>query len=82
MGKWIPDRKVLAGGLAAVLAWLVTVALAGWGVSIPTEVVGGAVAGAYALIAYLVPPSVGDLLKRADDTLKALGKDSSDTAGA
>lgn len=74
MTKWIPDRKVWAGGLAAVLAWLLAQALQQLaGVTLAPDTAAAIVAGAGGLVAYWVPPSLADLARRADDTLRRLG---------
>lgn len=65
--KWIPDRKVLAGGIAGVLAFLVAT-LTG----VPVETITPIVAGAMGLAAYFVPASVMDVVTKVDDTVIAL----------
>ena len=73
MSKWIPDRKVWAGGLAGALAWFLTLAIQqGTGVILPPEIASGLVGAAGMAVAYLVPPSVADLARRADETLRRL----------
>jgi hypothetical protein len=74
MSKWIPDRKVWAGGLAAVTAWALCQALAMLaGIVVPPDVAMWVVVTAGGAISYLVPPSVADLTRRADETLRRLG---------
>lgn len=79
MSRWIPDAKVLAGGIAGVLAWMATIGLASAGVEIPAETVGALVAAVMALVAYLVPPSTRDIIKRVDDTIIDLARQSPDS---
>jgi hypothetical protein len=67
--KWIPDRKAVAGGLAGVVAFFVMTAIP----DLDPEVVTGLVAGIMGVVFYITPPSKVDLIRRADDTLKALG---------
>lgn len=77
MSKWIPDRKIWAGGLAAVAAWLLCQALQQFaGIVIPPDFAASIIVTAGGAISYLVPPSVADLLRRADDTLRHLGESS------
>ena len=74
MTKWIPDRKYLAGGIAGIVAW----ALSTWA-GLDAEVsmqVGTALA---AVVAYFVPPSVNDIIKRVDDTIIGLARASADS---
>lgn len=79
MNKYIPDRKVLAGGIAGVLTWLITLGMSAAGVDIPAETVTGLVGGAMALAAYFIPPSKKDIIKRVDDTIIGLARQSPDS---
>lgn len=67
--KWMPDRKVWVGGLTGIAAWVLATQL-GMDMETATAVAGGVMM----LVQYLVPPSVKDILKRVDDTVKDLGK--------
>ena len=70
VSKWIPDRKAVAGGLAGVVAFFVMTAIP----DLNPETITALVAGVMGLVFYLVPPSKADLIRRADDTLKALSE--------
>jgi hypothetical protein len=74
MHKWIPDRKFLSGGIGGILAWALATYL-GMDQEIATQI--GAAVGA--AIAYLVPPSVKDIIKRVDDTIIGLARQSPDS---
>ena len=65
--KWIPDRKFIAGGLAGLVAWILVAFLGISDVELAMQIGLGAMAAVY----YLVPPSIKDLARRADDALKA-----------
>lgn len=80
--KYLPDRKVLAGGLASVLAYLIVLALQESGVDIPYDIVAAAVGGAYALVSYLVPTPVRDVLRRGDDFVRQIGEAAGPPASA
>lgn len=72
MRKWLPDRKVLTGGVSAVLAFFVLAALAAAGLDLPAEYQTMLpVAIGYA-ISYLVPPGKRELIERIDDKLVEL----------
>lgn len=67
---WIPDRKFLAAGVAGVLTWLLILIAATAGVELPAETAAALSGGVMALVFYAVPPSVADVVRRVDDTLK------------
>lgn len=71
MTKWIPDRKYLAGGISGVIAWGLS-SFAGLDGELSLQIA-TAVA---AVIAYFVPPSVNDIIKRVDDTIIGLARQS------
>lgn len=76
MNKWIPDRKVLAGGTVGVVAWAIAQGLAAaLGVTLPEEAVTGLASLLGLAVAYWVPPSARDLVRRADETLAAIAAD-------
>lgn len=64
--KWIPDRKVWAGGIASVVAFFI-----GMAVGLDPDVLTPVVIGVYGLVAYLVPPSVLDWLNRVDGIIRS-----------
>ncbi|EKE78446.1 hypothetical protein [Oceanibaculum indicum] len=67
---WIPDRKFLAAGVAGVVTWLLILIAAAAGVELPAETAAALSGGVMALVFYAVPPSVADVVRRVDDTLK------------
>lgn len=84
MASWIPPRQVWAGGVAAIVAWLILHALAAAGLDIaailtplgfdPAEVQTW-LAGAIGLaIATWVPPSVADVVKNLNDDIVHLAQ--------
>lgn len=74
--RWIPDRKVVAGGVAAVTAFFVMMGLNTWaGLDIGYETASAAVGGVFLLVSYLVPQSFNDWLRRADKFLLELVED-------
>ena len=74
IARWIPDRKYLSGGLSGVIAWALAT-FAGLDGELSLQIA-GAVAAA---VAYFVPPSVGDIIKRVDDTIIGLARQSPDS---
>lgn len=70
--NWLPDRKVLAGGIAGLLAFFITAAAAHYGIALTPDIQSLIVGGVGWLIAYLVPPSTRDIIKRLDDQLVAM----------
>ena len=72
----LPDRKVWAGGLAGLLTWGVTlVAQRYLGVSLPPDLVTMIVGGVTTGVAYLVPPTVRDIVKRLNDGIVQIAAD-------
>lgn len=69
MNKWIPSRKVLAGGVAGVIAYLISTAT-----GMDGEVAMQIATGFFALTSYLVPPSVAEIIARYDDKIRKLGE--------
>lgn len=67
--NWLPDRKILVGGLASLLAWVLVLCAAKLGFVLPLEQATALVAAVYGIVAYLVPPSVADVVKRVDETI-------------
>lgn len=72
MGKWLPDRKVLAGGLSGVVAWGIMLGLSMAGVPVPAETQALLVTVISTAMGYLVPPSQRDIVKRLNDQLVAV----------
>ena len=73
--KYLPDRKVLAGGVAAVGAWAIALAAARYGYPIDPSLMPGLVILIGYAISYFVPPSQQDILKRLNDELVKLAQD-------
>jgi len=73
--KWFPDRKVLSGGLAGILAWAIMLGLSYANVSVPADTQALIATGIASLIAYLVPPADQDIVKRLNDGLVKLAQD-------
>ena len=69
MSKWIPSRKYLAGGLAGIAAFFIAT-LTGMDAALATQIA----AGLWALVSYLVPPSVIEIIDRYNDHIKRLGE--------
>jgi len=68
--NFIPDRKVWAGGLAALLTWGINLAAQHFlGVSLPPDLLTMVVGGVTTGVAYLVPPTVRDIVKRLNDDI-------------
>jgi uncharacterized membrane protein YjjB (DUF3815 family) len=72
--RYIPDRKFLAGGASGVIAWALSTFL-----GLDAELSMQIAAAAAAAVAYFVPPSVGDIIKRVDDTIIGLARRSPDS---
>lgn len=71
--RYIPDRKVLAGGLGGLLTWLVLLALEHFfGIVISSDVAALIVAIVAPSISYAVPPSVQDIAKRLDRDIRSV----------
>ncbi len=72
----LPDRKVWAGGLAGLLTWGVTLAAQHYlGVALPPDLVTMVVGGVTTGVAYLIPPSVKDIVKRLNDGIVQIAAD-------
>lgn len=72
---WLPDRKVLAGGLAGVAAWLIAMLAARYGFPMTPEQQTGLVGLIGWAVAYMVPPSERDIVKRLNDGLVKMAQD-------
>ena len=69
---WVPDRKIMASGLAGILAWAVMQALAFSGHPMPAEAQALLVTLITTAMGYIVPPSQRDIVKRLNDELVAV----------
>ena len=70
IAKWIPDRKVLAGGIAGVLAFFGSQA-AGFDPETSTAIAGSILM----LVEYFLPASVSDIINKIDGVIKKAGID-------
>lgn len=68
--KYMPDRKVLAGGLTGLAVWLLSLVAEFYGIAVSSDVLGILIALISPMVAYLVPPSVADIAKRLDDDIR------------
>lgn len=72
MSKWIPDRKVWAGGVTMIVAWLIVQALNVYaGAAIP---IGADAVLSFAIgkgVEFFVPPSTRDLITKLDNEIVA-----------
>lgn len=70
--NFLPDRKVLAGGIAGLLTWGLTVVAARYGIVLTPDIQSLIVGGVGWAMAYIVPPSQHDIVKRLNDDLVAI----------
>lgn len=67
--KWIPDRKVLSGGLASLVAFIAAVALTAAGVPVDYEVLFPLVAAVGPAVSYFVPSAAVDVARHLNDEI-------------
>lgn len=73
IAKWIPDRKVWASGLTYVVAFFIVQAFEAYtGADVPTEMEALLPGAIGYLVAYVVPPSLRDTIKRLDNEVIAI----------
>lgn len=76
----LPDRNVLAGGLVAVLAWLLNLGLGAAGLpALPADVLIPVLLTLWGAFSYLIPPSVSDFLARLDGVVRQAAGNASST---
>lgn len=68
--KYLPDRKVLAGGLTTLAIWLLSIAAEWYGIAVSSDALGGAIAVLAPAVAWMIPPSVKDIAARLDTDLR------------
>ena len=68
----LPARSTLAGGLSGVAAWLLTLALAHFGIIVPQEAVGAVVALISTIAVHVTPDSIQDTAKALNVDVKSL----------
>lgn len=70
MSKWIPNRKILASGVGAIVAYLAVVATRTWlGVDVTMEIAMALVGIIGTALGYIVPEDAERILDQADDIL-------------
>ena len=67
--KWVPDRKIIAGGTTALVSWALLLAASASGVVVPLELQALLPTALGYVVSYLVPASVQDVIRRVDDAL-------------
>lgn len=67
--SWFPDRNVLAGGVVAVVSWIIIAVSGHEGLPIPLEFQALIPAALGYIVTYLLPPSVQDVIKRINDAI-------------
>lgn len=70
----IPDRKVIAGGVGGVLAWLILMAASKAGIPISADVQAQLAGVIGWVLAWAVPPSTRDIITRLNNDLVAQAK--------
>lgn len=74
--NWIPDRKVVAGGLAGIITWAAMLAAGQFlGVHLDPSLQPAIATAVGTLIAYATPPSLRDKIKRLNDEVVAIAAD-------
>lgn len=72
MSKWIPDRKVWAGGLTTLVAWLLIMVLNAYaGADIPIECGGPLGLAIGKAVEYFVPQPAKELIAKIDNEIVA-----------
>lgn len=71
MSRYVPDRKILAAGLAGLAAWALILLAGALGIELPPDAAAAIVGGVMTLAGYLVPPAMADILRRIDDRMRA-----------
>jgi hypothetical protein len=72
VSKYIPDRKVLSAGIAGVLAWAVVLLAPRFGLQLPIETALPLMIALMGGVAYLVPASAKDVIKRIDGEIMSI----------
>lgn len=73
--SWIPPRNIWAGGIAGILTWIICQLLSHFtGFVIPPDLQGYLAGAVGAGIAWIVPPSAKDLVKRLNDEIVHLAQ--------
>lgn len=80
--RYMPDQKILAGGLGSIAAFALVLALRAIGIEVPMDLALIVVAAAGPTIGYLVPQSVADVARRLDALVRDLALSPGTDAGA
>ena len=76
IAKWIPDRKVLGGGIVGIASFFIST-----GLGLDTETASQISAAVWLVANYFIPASVKDVVNKMDGTLKKMGVSDSETVG-
>lgn len=72
LGNWKPDRKVLVGGLAGVIAYTIQYGLgAEWNIEIPAQYQPLVPLVVAKVVSYITWPAARDIISRVNDTIAA-----------
>jgi hypothetical protein len=72
VSKYIPDRKVLSAGIAGVLAWGLVLLAPRVGLPLTLDIALPVMVALMGGVAYLVPPSAKDVIKRIDGEIMSI----------
>lgn len=72
MATYMPDRKVVAGGLAGIITWALMLAAGHFGFALDASLQPAIASAVGTLIAYATPPSQRDVIKRLNDEIVAI----------
>ena len=70
IAKWIPDRKVLGGGIVGVVSFFVATAF-----GMDAEAAASIAGALWGAVSYFIPASVSDVVNKIDATMKKIGND-------
>lgn len=80
MGKWIPDRKYLAGGITGILSFIILTAAGSFGFPIDAAMAAQIAGGLMLLVSYFTPQSVDDIVSRVDGKIISIVAEKNPTA--
>lgn len=76
--SWVPSRKVIASGLAGIVAWAIFTVAAHYNIQLPLDQT--ALTGIIMwVVAYVTPPSLQDVLRRLNNDVVKAAQDDPDT---
>jgi len=73
--KYFPDRKVLSGGIAGVITWVILLALNYFNIDVPGDLQAALPLIIGTIISYAVPVADQDIVKRLNDDLVKMAAD-------